>query len=73
MEIMNVDTKKSIQNSDSREHSRNLLESVAGRASDQMNQQRSVGKTIGPKLLKGKDTGEETSRKLVHRTLNKGT
>ena len=32
MEIMNVDTKESTQNSDSREHSRNLLESVAGGA-----------------------------------------
>ena len=46
-----------------------------------MNQQKSMGKTIGPKLLKGsskyrelsqksrsseKDTGDETSRKLVH-------
>ena len=52
-----------------------------------MNQQRSVGKTIGPKLSKKtseyrelsqeswsseKDTSEETSRKLVHRTLSKG-
>ena len=34
MEIMNVDTKENAQNSDSREHSRNLLESVAGGASD---------------------------------------
>ena len=47
-----------------------------------------MGKTIDPKLLKGtskyrelsqksrsseKDTGEETSRKLLHRTLSKGT
>ena len=51
-----------------------------------MNQHRSIEKTIGPKLLKGtgeyrelsqkswsteKDIGEETSRKLVHRTLSK--
>ena len=34
MEIMNVDTKENAQNSDSREHSRNSLESVAGGASD---------------------------------------
>ena len=34
MEIMDVDTKESAQNSDSREHSRNLLESVAGGASN---------------------------------------
>ena len=81
MEIMNVDTKENMQNSDSQEHSRNSLESVAGGASDRMNQQRSVGKTIGPKLLRRtsqyrelsqesrsseKDTDEETSRKLVH-------
>ena len=86
MEIMNVDTKESAQNSDSREQSRNLLESVAGGASDRMNQHRSVEKMIGPKLLKGtseyrelsqkswsseKDTDEETSRKLVHRMLSK--
>ena len=34
MEIMNVDTKESTQNSDSQEHSRNSLESVTGGASD---------------------------------------
>ena len=88
MEIMNVDTKESAQNSDSREQSRNLLESVAGGASDRMNQHRSMEKMIGPKLLKGtseyrelsqksrsseKDTGEERSRKLVHQTLSKCT
>ena len=86
MEIMNLDTKENAQNSDSREHSRNSLESVAGGASDRMNQHRSGEKMIGPKLLKGtgeyrelsqklrsseKDIGEETSRKLVHRTLSK--
>ena len=80
MVIMNVDTKESRQNSNSREHSRNSLESVAGGASDQINQHRNVGKTIVPKLLKGsseyrelsqksrsseKDTGEERSGKLV--------
>ena len=32
MEIMNVDTKENVHKSDSREHSRNLLESVAGGA-----------------------------------------
>ena len=80
MEIMNLDTKESAQNSDSREHSRNLLESVAGGASHRMNQQESVEKTIVPKLLKGsseyrelsqksrsseKDTGEERSGKIM--------
>ena len=88
MEIMNVDTKESTQNSDSREHSRNLLESVAGGASHRINQQENVGKATGPKWLKRtseyrelsqesrsseKDTDEEMSGKLVHRTLNKGT
>ena len=34
MKIMNVDTKENAQNSDSREHSRNSLESVAGGALD---------------------------------------
>ena len=34
MEIMNEDAKENAQNSDSREHSRNSLESVAGEASD---------------------------------------
>ena len=34
MEIINVDTKESMQNSDSQEHSRNSLESVARGASD---------------------------------------
>ena len=34
MKIMNVDTQESERNSDSREHSRNSLESVAGGASD---------------------------------------
>ena len=53
MVIMNVDTKENTQNSNSREHSRNLLESVAGGAPDRMNQQENVEKKIGPKLLKG--------------------
>ena len=50
MEIMDVDTKESVmtqQNSDSREHSRNSLKSAAGGASDQVNQQRSMGKDDG--------------------------
>ena len=38
MEIMNVDTKESAQNSDSREHSRNSLESVVGGALHRLNQ-----------------------------------
>ena len=52
MVIMNVDTKENKQTSDSREYSRNSLESVAGGAPDRMNQQENVEKKIGPKLLK---------------------
>ena len=37
MEIMNVDTKESAQNSDSQEHSRNSLEIVAGGALHRLN------------------------------------
>ena len=37
MVIMNVETKESTQNSDSQEHSRNSLESVAGGAPDRIN------------------------------------
>ena len=84
MEIMDADTKESVmtsQNSDFREHSRNLLESVAGGASDRVNQQGRVGDMIDPKLHKGtseyrelsqksrsseRATDEEMSRKLVH-------
>ena len=86
MEIMNVDTKESVQNSDSREHSRNLLESVAGEVADQMNQYGNMGKTIGPKLLKGtseyrelsqksrsSENVEEMLRKLIHRTFSRDT
>ena len=53
MVIMNVDTKENMQNSNSREHSRNSLESVGGGAPDRVNQQENVEKKIGPKLLKG--------------------
>ena len=63
MVIMNVDTKESTLISDSREHSRNSLESVAGGASDQINQHRNVGKTIVPKLLKGSSEYRELSQK----------
>ena len=82
--IMSVDTKENTQNSDSREHSRNLLESVAGGAPDRMNQQENIEKKIGPKLLKGtseyrehsqelrsSEHVEETPRKLVKRRLSR--
>ena len=86
MEIMNVDTKESTQNSDSREHTRNSLESVAGGASDRVNQRRRVGKMIDLELHSGtnefrersqksrsseKATDEKTSRKTVHQMLDK--
>ena len=86
MEIMNVDTKENTQNSDSREHSKNLLESVAGEAPDRMNQQENVEKKIGPKLLKGtseytehsqesqsSEHVEEKPRKLVKRAFSRDT
>ena len=91
MEIIDVDTKGSVttpQNSDSREHSRNLLESEAGEASDQVNEQRSVEKMMDPELHNRtseyrehsqnsqnseKTADDETTRKIVHRTLDRGT
>ena len=63
MEIMDVDTKESTQNSDSQEHSRNSLESVAGGASDQVNQQRSVRKRIDPELQNRTSEYRELSQK----------
>ena len=64
MEIVNVGIKESAQNSDSQEHSRNLLESVAGGAPDQMNQQENVDNKIGPKLLKATSEYREHSQEL---------
>ena len=90
MEIIDVDTKVSVttpQNSDFREHSRNLLESAAGEASDQVSEQRSMEKMMDPELHSRtsecrehsqnsrnseKTADEETSRKIVHRTLDRG-
>ena len=75
------------QNSDFREHSKNSLESAAGEALEQASEQRSVNKTMDLKLHNRtseysehsqksqsteKATDEETSRKIVHRTLDKG-
>ena len=89
MEIMDVDTKGSAttpQNSDSREHSRNLLESAAGEALHQVNEQRSMEKMMDPELhsrtseyrehsqksqSSKKATDEETSRNIVHRMLDR--
>ena len=86
MEIIKVDTKESAQNSDSREHSRNLLESVAGGTLHQMNQHGNVERTIGAKVLKetseyrelsqeswSSEHSEQTSRKVVKQTFSRET
>ena len=90
MEIIDVDTNGSMttsQNSDFREHSKNLLESAAGEALEQASEQKSVKKMMDLELhnrtseyrehsqkswSSEKATDEETSRKIVHRTLDKG-
>ena len=84
MEIMNVDTKENVQNSDSREHSRNSLKSVAGGALHRSNQHGNVEKITDAKLLKetseyrelsqesrSSENLEETSRKMVKRILSR--
>ena len=91
MEIIDVDINGSVttpQNSDSQEHSKKLLESAAGEASDQVSEQRSVEKMMDPELHNTtseyrehsqnsqnseKTADEETSREIVHRTLDRGT
>ena len=86
MEIMNVDTKESAQNSDSREHSRNSLKSVAGGALHRRNQHGNEEKTIGARMLKetseyrelsqesqSSEKVEETSSKVVKRTFSRDT
>ena len=62
MEIVNTDMKESAQKSDFREHSRNLLESVAGGAPDQVNQQENIDNKIGPKLPKATSEYREHSQ-----------
>ena len=89
MEIIDVETKRDMaisQNSDFREHSKNLLESVAGEASQQASEQRSVEKAMDPEVHKRtseyrehsrnpwsseKETDEKTSRQTVHQMLDK--
>ena len=84
MEIIDVEIKRNMtvtQNSDFGEHSKNSLESVAGEAPQQPNEQRSVEKVMDPEVHKKtseyrehsrnsrrseKATDEETSRKNVH-------
>ena len=90
VEIIDVDTNGSLmvlENSNFREHSKNLLESAAGEAQDQASEQRSVKKTMDlephnrtseyrehsqKSWSSEKVTDEETSRKIVHRTLDRG-
>ena len=89
MEIIDVEIKRNMtvtQNSDFREHSKNLLESVAGEAPQQPNKQRSVEKVLDPEVHKKtseyrehsrnsrrseKATDQETSRKNMHQTLGR--
>ena len=86
MEIMNVDTKENVQNSDSREHSRNSLKSVAGGRLHPSNQHGNVEKITDAKLLKetseyrelsqesrSSEHLEETSRKMVKQTISRDT
>ena len=84
MEITDVNTGGMIpQNSESREHSRNLLESAAGEAQERVSEQRSVKQALNSKLHSnaseyrehsqksrdsGKPTDVETPGKLVKRT-----
>ena len=86
MEIMNVDTKENAQNTNSREHSRNSLKSVAGGALHRSNQHGNVEKITDAKLLKetseyrelsqesrSSENLEETSREMVKQTFSRDT
>ena len=67
MEIMNVDIKQRVttsRNSDFREHSKILLESVAGEAPQQASEQRSVEKAMDPEVHKRTSEYREHSQKL---------
>ena len=74
------------QNSDFREYSKNSLENTAGEAQEEVGEQRSVQKMMAPELhsrtseysehsqklrSSEKETDEETSSNIVHRTLNR--
>ena len=83
VEIIDMDTNESVmasQNSDFQEHSKNLLENVAGEASDQASEQRIIEKTMDLELHNRtreyrehsqkswnseKTAADETSRKIV--------
>ena len=65
MEIIDVETKRNMmvsQNSDFQEHSKNLLESVAGEALQQASEQRSVEKVMDPEVHKRTSQYREHSR-----------
>ena len=86
---MDVNTKRSVmtpQNSNFREHSRNLLESAAGETQEQVCEQRSVKQALDPELhsndseyrepsqkswSSGKLTDVETSANIVHQMLER--
>ena len=89
MEIRDVNTERSVmasQNSDFREHSRNLLESAAGEAQERVSEQRSVKQALDPELhsnaseyrehsqksrSSGKSTDVETLGNIMHQTLER--
>ena len=86
MEIMNLDTKESMQNSNSWEHSKNSQQNAAGEAQEQVSEQRSVKQALDPELhsnvseyrehsqksrSSGKSTDVETSGNIVHQMLER--
>ena len=89
MEITDVNTSgMTPQNSEFREHSRNLLESAAGEAQERVSEQRSVKQALNSKLHNnaseyrehsqksrdnGKPTDVETPGKLMKRTFSRDT
>ena len=67
MEIMDVNTEDSVmapQNSNFREHSRDLLESAAGEAQERVSEQRSVKQALGSELHSNASEYREHSQKL---------
>ena len=91
MEIMDLNTEESVtapQNSNFREHSRNLLDSTAGEAPELVSEQRSVKQALDlelhsnaskyrehsqKSLNSGKPTDVETPRKFMKRTFSRDT
>ena len=85
LEISDVDTNGSAtapQNSDFREHSKNLLESVVSEAQEQVSEQGSVQKTVDPEprnrtseyrkhSQKSRRSGKEKSTKIVHQMFDR--